>query len=223
MSAVMLGTSHPDKYRREYGEYVCLDERYQHVEQHHEDGESNGHNRYACRGAYAKHCREYKYQPHEHQYYHVSGKHVGKETNHQREGFGEHPDKFNNLHERKNRCFQEYGHIGPEYLFPILLVSKKIGSEEGEHCQTQCNGNVAGNVGATRKDRNQPKHVVEKYKVENSEQVGCEALIVVRDTCFDNVVVDAHCQLLDGSGEAFHWAKRILFIIGCHHQHDNKK
>ena len=81
------------RHRNEDGaqdvEHIGLDEAHQHVQQEHEQGEGHREDARADTHAHSEQAGEDEDEQHQHQDHHVAAHHVGKETDHQRQGLGE--------------------------------------------------------------------------------------------------------------------------------------
>ena len=124
---MMLRMRHKDKHGGEDGKHIGLYETHQRVEQEHKQGESEGEHRCGGTHSHSKQAAENEYQRHKHNHHHVAAHHIGKQTNHQRDGLGEDAENFNHRHQRQ---FQSHGHVGPENfqysLLPVRLVTRNV-------------------------------------------------------------------------------------------------
>ena len=129
---VMLLMCQTDEHRTQHREHVSLYECHQQFEgvheQQHDDAEQVQADTHAN-----THSPAQEDHTAEAEYHGVACHHVGKETDHQGEGLGEHTEQLNHWHQRNS--FQEDGHIGPEDILPILLVAKQVNGQERAECQ----------------------------------------------------------------------------------------
>ena len=119
----------PDKHRTQHGEDVCLNKGYQHFkrihEEQHDDTES-----IQTKTKSDTHRPTEEDHASETQDHSVASHHVGKETDHQREGLREYSEEFDDWHHRCGIGLQEQRNLRPEYLLPIFLVGKDV---NGKH------------------------------------------------------------------------------------------
>ena len=128
---LMLLMCQSDEYGRQHSEHVGLHKGYQqlkgvHEEQH--DGTEQIQSRTHCRS----HGPAQEDDAREGQYHSMSCHHIGKETDHQREGLGEDTEQLNGWHDGDS--LQEEGHIRPEDVLPVLTVTKQVDCQERTQC-----------------------------------------------------------------------------------------
>ena len=118
-----------DEHCRKHCEHVCLDEGYEELktvhEQQHDDAE-----RVESESESHSHRPSEEDDACETQYDGMSRHHVGKETNHKSERLGENAEELYDWHQRHRISLEEYRHMGPEDVFPILLVAEEV---DGNH------------------------------------------------------------------------------------------
>ena len=130
----MLFVCKSDEYRTQHGEHICLYEGHQQFqcihEQQHDDAEDVQSNAQSH-----AHGPAQEDDAAEAEYHGVASHHVGKETDHQREGLGEHAEQLDGRHQGDG--FQEDGHVGPQNLLPVLLVAEEVDGQHGAQCQEE--------------------------------------------------------------------------------------
>ena len=95
-----------------------------------------------------------------------------------------------NLNERQQRdgSLEEYGNIGPKYLFPILAVTKHIDRKECYQRQSERNGDIARYIGSSREYGNKTHYVAQQYKEEYGEQQRRITFVVLAYRRLDYVI-----------------------------------
>ena len=120
---------------------------------------------------------------------------VGKKPDHQGEGFCKKPD---DLHGDHDGC-KPYRNAGCiEYMLPVSPVAAELGDQKGNGCQYKRNGNVPGNIGSEREERDQSHQVVEQDKEKDRQEVGHEPLVFfLTDVGNGNILLDKNDHRLD--------------------------
>ena len=95
---------------------------------------------------------------------------IGKQTDHQGERLGEYAEKLHKRHDRQ-RQFQIDRRFGPKYIFPVFLCRKQIDGDKRASRQDGRDRDVAGDVGTTRKYRDNSDQVVDQDKEEDRQQI----------------------------------------------------
>ena len=86
----------------------------------------------------------------------MAGGDVGEKSDHQHERLGEDADELHNGHQRDGEL-QEPRHAGRvDDVLPIVLVGGEGGHQEGDDGQYAGDGDVAGDIGAARENRDEP-------------------------------------------------------------------
>ena len=124
---VLMGK--PDKDGTQHGEDVSLNEGYQKLQQIHEEEHQDAEG-IQTETEPDSHRPTEEDHTGETEHHSVACHHVGKETDHQREGLREDTEELDNRHDRCRISLQEQGHIGPEDFLPVLLVGKDV---DGKH------------------------------------------------------------------------------------------
>ena len=133
----------------------------------------------------------------------VSCHHVGKETDHESERLGENAEELYDWHQRHRISLEEYRHMRPEDVFPILLVAEEVDGNHGADGKEERHVDVARNVGATREYRKQTENVCREDEEEHREQVWCERLeVLLAYRRLDHVVIDGHDEHLHHSDKS---------------------
>ena len=102
---------HTDENRREHGEHVCLNKGYQYFHAIHEDAEKYGDDAHRCTDSHS-HASRNEYDTGQCQNDRVSGKDIGKQTDHLGKWLGEDTKQFNSRHQW-NGAFQERRYFWP--------------------------------------------------------------------------------------------------------------
>ena len=226
----MLGVCQSDEDGTEHGEDISLDEGHQelqtvHEEHHHETEQGQSGAEYRIHGPSDEDdCRKRQDNG-------VTGHHVGKETDHQREGLGDDTEQFDDRHDSHRISLQESRHIRPEDLLPVLLVAEQVDGQHRTECQKERDVDVARHIGTTREDRQQPKHIGDEDEEEGRQQVRCVGTVVLfADGVLDEVVVDRHHQHLHHAYESLrHILGGVVLLVPTgtaeedtqHDDHDN--
>ena len=155
---VVVLVGKPDEHSTQHGEHISLDESHQQLKRIHEEQHDDAEGVQAETESHTHRPAEEDHAG-EREDHRVACHHVGKETDHQRKGLGEHAKQLDEGHDRSRIGLEEEGHLGPEYLLPILLVGKDIDGEHRAQCQEEGDIDVARDVGAAREDRNQSDEV----------------------------------------------------------------
>ena len=149
----MLLVCQSDKHGTKHREHISLHKSHQQLKRIHE--EQHDGTKQMQSGTHSRsHGPTQENDTREGQYHSVSRHHIGKETDHQRKGLGEHSEQLYSRHDG-NRSLQEYGHIGPEDILPVLSVAKQVDSQERTHSQEKRDVDVTRHVRATWEDRQQ--------------------------------------------------------------------
>ena len=139
-----------DKVGGQDGEDVCLDERHEQFEAIHEDAEEDAYSGH--RGTHpASHLSRHKHHAGQCQDDDMSCHDVGKETDSQREGFGEHANELDDGHDGQG-CLEEDGHVWPEDALVVALGRKAVDGDESSDGAGHCHCDVACQVCSTRED-----------------------------------------------------------------------
>ena len=135
----------------------------------------------------------------------MSRQDIGEKPDHQGEGLREDADDFDERHQGNG--LQEQGHVRPENVLVIVLVAEQVDGEESEQRQGEGHGDVAGDVGSARKERDDAEEVVDKNEEKGRQQIGAVALVIRPHTGFDDVIFDHHHQHFHQTGKA---ARRLF-------------
>ena len=114
---------------------------------------------------------------------------IGKQTDHQGERLGEYAEKLDKRHDWQrqfqiDRCFR------PKYLFPVFLCRKQVDSDKRTSRQDGRDRNVAGDVGPSRKDRDDSDQIVDQDKEEDRQQIrGKRPVLFFADRLLDDAVL----------------------------------
>ena len=84
-----------------------------------------------------------------------------------------------------------------------MLVSEYIDNEEGEQCQHERHGDVAGDVRSTREERHDTHQVVYEYEEERCQQVRRVSLVVLTNAAFYDIILDHRDEHLHQADSAF--------------------
>ena len=143
----------------------------------------------------------------------MSCHHIGKETDHQGEGLREHTKQLDGWHDGDR--LEEDGHIGPENLFPVLLVAKQVDGEERHEGQQERDVDIARYVRTTREDGQQTHKVGHHNKEEHRQQIRCILLVMLlADRRLDDVVIDHHHQHLNSTYKtAWRLTRLVAFLV----------
>ena len=186
-----MTTRHADVDGAQQGEDKCLDEGHQQFQTAHEYVEEDGHHRHTVAEG-GCHLPEDEYQRDETQHNDVAGGDVGKKTDHQHERLREDADQLHKRHDRGGQL-QPPGHARRvENVHPILLAGGKRRDEEGDQGQDTRNGDIARQVGAAWKYRNQPHKVVQQDEEEEREQIRCIFVGMFSQRWIDDLVLQEH-------------------------------
>ena len=104
--------------------------------------------------------------------------HVGKETNHQGKRLCEYAEEFDDRHHGCRIGLQEERHIGPENLFPVLLVGKDVDGQHRAQGKEERDVDVARHVGSSGEDGNQSDEITGEDEEEHRQQIRGVLLIV---------------------------------------------
>ena len=107
-------------------------------------------------------CGEYEYQKGEGEHYHVAAHHVGEQTDGKSRRLCKHTEHLDELHDRQ-RAFEPYRHVRPEYLFPVVLVGEEVCAHECYYRQHKCYSDVAGEIGAAGEYHDEAEQVHCEY------------------------------------------------------------
>ena len=141
---MMLYLAEANVDARKHSEYERLDEGHQQLETVEEDAQQDAYHRHGAiaDAGHADGCQEDDAQDTEQGG--VTCQDVGKETDGERERFGEDSDELNDRHDGA----QPSGELGiPEDLLPVGLRAEDVYDEERKQGEAQGDGNVAGQVG----------------------------------------------------------------------------
>ena len=156
--SVMIFMGKPDEHRTQHGEDVCLNKGHQHLkcihEEQHDDTES-----IQTKTKSDTHRPTEEDHAGETQNHSVASHHVGKETDHQREGFREYSEEFDDRHHRNRIGLQEQRNLWPEDLLPVLLVGKDVDGEHRTDCQEEGDIDITRHIRSTREDGDQSDEV----------------------------------------------------------------
>ena len=164
---VCLYPRHADEHRRKHGEHVGLDKCNQHFHTIHEDTEQHRHDTHG-RADDCPHTGGHEHNAGQCQDDGVSRHDVGKQTDHQGKGLGENAEQLDGWHDG-HRTLQPHRHFRPKDFFPIFLGAEYIDRNKCTQCQDQCNGNIAGHIASTRKDRYQAHEIIDKDEEKGRE------------------------------------------------------
>ena len=210
----MFWMSQADEDGTEHGEDIRLDEGYQelqavHEEHHHETEQGQSGTEYRIHGPSDEDDRRKR------QDNGVTSHHVGKQTDHQREGLGDDTEEFDDRHDSHRISLQEGRHIGPEDLLPVLLVAEQVDGQHRTECQEERDVDVARHIGTTREDGQQTQHIGDEDEEEGRQQVGCIGTVVLlADGVLDEVVVDRHHQHLHHTYETLrHILGGVMLLV----------
>ena len=93
--------------------------------------------------------------------------------------------------------------MGPEDVFPILLVAEEVDGNHGADGKEERHVDVARNVGATREYRKQTENVCREDEEEHREQIRSERLeVLLAYRRLDHIVVDGHDEHLHHSDKS---------------------
>ena len=156
--SVMLFMGKPDEHRTQHGEDVCLNKGYQHLKRIHKEQHDNTES-VQTKTKSDTHRPTEENHTSETQDHSVTSHHVGKETDHQREGLREYSEEFDDRHHRNGIGFQEQRNLWPEYLLPVFLVGKDVNGKHRTYCQEEGDIDITRHIRSTRKDRDQSDEV----------------------------------------------------------------
>ena len=94
----------------------------------------------------------------------VSCHHVGKETDHESERLGENAEELDNWHQWHRISLEEYRHMGPEDVFPILLVAEEVDGNHGADGKEERHVDVARTLAPPGNIGSKPRMFVVKMK-----------------------------------------------------------
>ena len=162
---------HTGEHGGEQGEDESLDEGHDALQQAHEDIEDEGDDGHAVAQPDA-HATEDEDERDDAEGDDVAGGDVGEESHHQHEGLGEDTDDFHKGHQRDGDL-EEPRHTGRvDEVLPVVGVGGEGGDEEGDEGEHAGDGDVAGEVGAARENRDEAHQVINKNEEEEREQIG---------------------------------------------------
>ncbi len=188
-----------DEDGAEHGEHHRLDEADKHLEGGHEHTHNDAHGTHAEEDAQCFGGDE-EDDAHQRDGDSVSCHDIGKETDHECEGLGE--DAYELYRRDEREGLERHRHIGPEDIFPIMLVAAELHDDKGAEGEEEGHGDVAGDIAAARRERDESHDVAGEDEEETSEQVGTVFLISLADARFDDVIHHIHHQHLNEAGEA---------------------
>ena len=150
----------------------------------------------------------------------MAGGDVGEKTDHQHEGLRENADELHNRHQRDGK-FEEPRHARRvDDVFPVVLVGRKGGHQESDDSQDTGDGNVAGDVGATRENRDQPHQVVDKDEEKQGEQIGEVFFVFVAQGRNGDFVTDKQDERFHKPPRSVGSLVLALLVLLCHFQEE---
>src|SRR5213594_162610 len=202
-----------DKNGRQQREDICLQERDQQLEEHHEQRETDGSHRHAIadrrwRGA------EHEDQAEQHENHEVAGRHVRKEPQGERERLAAFPDQLDGRHDDRHDHGADALHARRNHHDRLEVALRPEGPEAGDLDSEECgereprgDGDVAGGGGA-------PRQEAEQVAVENEEEerqdVRREDFAAVPNTRDGDVVTNEQHHRFDSGAKA---ARRFPFAV----------
>lgn len=220
-----LRASQSDEYRAEHGKHHGLDEAHQHLECGHEDTHDDTNATHAQEHANGF-CGNEEDDAHQRDGNGVTSHDICEETDHECEGLCEDSNELDDRYERE--CLQGQRHVGPEDIFPIMLVSAELHHYESTQREEECHGDIASNVSSTGREWYEAHDVAGEDKEEASEQVRAILLVSLSHTRLDDIIHHIHHKHLNESRETFRSvvARLVLAVPACRQQdteqeHDN--
>lgn len=166
-----FGDGHADVERGEHGKDEGLDVGHKAFQEANEDAEEHGNHGDRSADKIAKEVAEDEDDDNEAQDDDVSGRHVGKQSDHKNDGFGEDSHQFDYRHQRED--FEPCGHPGRiEDVNPIVLVATEVGDDKGDDGENHRYGYAACDVSPCREEGYQSQAVAEEDEEKEREQVG---------------------------------------------------
>ena len=123
------------------------------------------------------HCPSQEYHAGEAEYHGVTCHHVGEETNHQGKRLGKDAENLDDGHQWNG--LQEDWHIGPQYVFPILLVAKEVDGQHRAYRQEEGDIDIACHVDTAGEEGYQSHEVTGQDEEEGAEQIWRKALVLL--------------------------------------------
>ena len=219
-----------DEHGTKHSKHIRLYECYQQLEcvhkQKHDDAESikSQTETYAHRPTEEDNACEREYHS-------VTSHHVGKETDHQSKGLGEHSKELDERHHRSGIGLEEQWYLGPEYLLPVLLVGKDVDGQHRAHRQEEGDVDVASNIGAAWEYGNQADEITGQDEEEHREQIrSIRFVVLLTYRRLDEVIMYRHHDHLHRSYKSLRsLALSIVVLIpacatqeyGYHNEHHN--
>src|SRR6266702_1044626 len=125
----------------------------------------------------------------------VAGQHVREQTDHEREGLGEHADDLDRDHDGQEPPRQTRGDDHPEVVdHPVLRDAGPLLGQEGDGGQGQGHRDVAGRGGGERHEAEQGRHQDEEQ--EAAEERHEPRPVAMADVLLGDVVADEDDQPL---------------------------
>ena len=123
------------------------------------------------------HCPSQEYHAGEAEYHGVTCHHVGEETYHQGKRLGKDAENLDDGHQWNG--LQEDWHIGPQYVFPILLVAKEVDGQHRAYRQEEGDIDIACHVDTAGEEGYQSHEVTGQDEEEGAEQIWRKALVLL--------------------------------------------
>ena len=120
---VMLFDGHANKQSRKHREHVRLDKRHQEFEKIDKQGEGDTHWSYTVTRSRTKNIGKGKDQTNQTQDHKVTGRHVGKKSNGQRDRFSQDPEDLNGHQDGLHKGWNPWR---PKNMHPIILGAPKL-------------------------------------------------------------------------------------------------
>ena len=100
----------------------------------------------------------------------MSCHHIGKKSDHQREGLSEDAEELNERHQGYGHL-EPRGHMRPEDVFPISLRSCDVGDDERAKSQEEREGDITCEVASSGRERNHAHDIGNEDEEETGEEV----------------------------------------------------
>ena len=160
-----LGYGHTDIEGCEYREDESLDVGHQTLKQRDEDAEEHTDHTYSAADGHTEEVAEDEDDDDETKDDDMAGRHVGKKSNHKHNGLGEDTHELDHGHQGKHlEPCRNSGSV--EDVLPIVTVTTYIGYQESDNRQGGGDGDIAGDVGTCREERNETQDVAEEDEEE---------------------------------------------------------
>ena len=165
-----FGDRHTDIEGCQHSENESLDVGHEALEEVDEDGHKEADDSDAAADSGAHDAAEYEDECHEAEDHHMAGGDIGEETYHEHDGLGEDAYDLDERHEGENLKPSRDAR-GVENVNPIVAIAADVGDEEGDDGESGGDSEVAGDVGASREERNKAQDVAEEDEEEEGEQI----------------------------------------------------